>query len=426
MTTILRGGRVICPSQGIDRVADLRIEDGRIAAIGPLQGSSEDAAIEDVDGRIVCPGLVDLAARPREPGATRKATIASEAAAAAHGGITTLCCPPDTDPPVDTPATVELIHQRARAAQSSRVRVMGALTSGLGGDYLAPMGALARAGCIALSQGEAPVQDSHVLRSALAYAATHGLTVLLPPRDPALSAGCAHEGAVASRLGLPAVPVAAETTELARIIELARETGAHVHASRLSSRLGVARLRRAQADGVRITADVAAHQLHLTDAAIDGFDTRAHVRPPLRSENDRQALREGVADGAISVVCSDHQPHDADAKRLPFAESAPGISALETLLPLALDLADRGECDLATALARVTVGPARITGLQAGNLAPGQPADVCVFRPDANWILSPSTRVSRGANTPFDGLPLKGRVESVWVAGRHVTVLPTE
>jgi len=424
MTTILRGGRVICPSQGIDRVADLRIADGRIAEIGPLEATSDDAAIEHVDGRIVCPGLVDLAARPREPGATRKATIASEAAAAAHGGITTLCCPPDTDPPVDTPATVELIHQRARAAQSSRVRVLGALTSGLQGGYLAPMGALARAGCIALSQAEVAVRDSHVLRSALAYAATHGLTVLLPPREPVMSAGCAHEGAVASRLGLPAIPVAAETAELARIVELARDTGAHVHASRLSSRIGVALLRRAQADGVRITADVAAHQLHLSDAAVDGFDTRAHVRPPLRSDSDRRALREGVADGAISAVCSDHQPHDSDAKQLPFAESAPGISALETLLPLAVDLADSGESNLSTALARVTHGPARIVGLGAGNLAPGQPADVCVFRADADWLLSPSRMVSRGANTPFDGSRLKARVESVWIAGRRLEVAP--
>jgi len=417
----IRGGRVVDPASGIDRIADVWIADGRIAAIGDPPRAFPDYTPIDATGRIVCPGLVDLCARLREPGATHKGTIASETRAAAAGGISTLCCPPDTTPVIDTAATVELIRQRAAAAGGVRVHPLGALTTGLAGEFLAPMDALRAAGCIGMSQGDRPIPDTHVLRAALAYAATLDLPVVLAPRDPWLSTGCAHEGAVATRLGLPGIAVAAETTELARILALAGDTGARVHVGRLSTAAGVDLLARARASGVHVSADVAAHQLHLTAEAAAGFDSTAHVQPPLRDPADRDALRAAVAEGLIDTICSDHQPHDPDAKLAPFGASAPGISALETLLPLVTALARESVCDLATALARVTVGPARALGLAAGTLAPGAEADVCIFDAEAGWTVDPERWRSRGRNTPFAGRQLEGRVEMLLIGGRDAT-----
>lgn len=416
---VIAGGRVIDPGAGIDRTADVWVEGGRIAAIGAAPREFPEHERIDASGRVVCPGLVDLCARLREPGAPRKGTIASETRAAAAGGITMLCCPPDTDPVIDTPATVELIRQRAGAAGCARVRPLGALTAALGGEYLAPMRALAAAGCVAISQAGRPVHDTHVLRSALAYAATLGLPVVLAPRDPWLSTGHAHQGPVATRLGLAGIPVASETTELARILALAAETGARVHVNGLSSAAGVDLLARARADGLAVSADVAAHQLHLSADAVGSFDAMAHVQPPLRAPADRDALRAALADGVIDAVCSDHQPHDADAKLAPFGASAPGISALETLLSLMVELVHEGACDLATAIARVTAGPARALGLEAGTLAVGAPADVCVLDPQAAWTVDPRAWHSRGRNTPFAGRTLHGRAELVLVGGRR-------
>lgn len=417
---LICGGRVIDPASGLDERTDLWIADGRITAVGapPAQFPAHERI--DASGRIVCPGLVDLCARLREPGAPQKGTMASETCAAAAGGITTVCCPPDTRPAIDSPATVELIRRRAAHAGYAHVRPVGALTMDLAGEYLAPMRALAAAGCVALGQADRAVHDTHVLSAALDYAATHDFVVMLPPQDPWIGRGCAAEGPLATRLGLSAVPVAAETTELARILALVADTGARVHVGRLSSAAGVEQIARARADGLPVTADVAAHHLHLTDAALRGLDARAHVRPPLRSAPDRDALREAVITGAVTAVCSDHQPHERDAKRAPFAASAPGISALETLVPLALALADGGGCELATALARVTTGPAEILGLDAGTLAPGAPADVCLLDPAAEWTLDASALASRGHDTPFDGMPMRGRVERVLLAGEPV------
>lgn len=416
---VIAGGRVIDPAAGVDRVTDLCIDGGRIVALGAAPRAFPGHERIDASGRIVCPGLVDLCARLREPGAPRKGTIASETRAAAAGGITTVCCPPDSEPVIDTPATVELIRQRAMDAGWARVRPLGALTVALAGAYLAPMRALAAAGCVAMSQAGRPVHDTHVLRSALAYATTLGLPVVLVPRDPWLSTGRAHEGAFATRLGLPGIPVAAETTELTRILALAADTGARVHVGRLSSAAGVDLLARARADGLAVSADVAAHQLHLTADAARGFDAMAHVQPPLRDPADREALRAAVAQGVVDAVCSDHQPHDADAKLAPFGASAPGISALETLLSLVVELVHEGVCDLATALARVTAGPARALGLEAGTLTVGAPADVCVFDPQASWTVDPRGWHSRGRNTPFAGLDLRGRAELVLLDGRR-------
>lgn len=416
----VQSGRVIDPARGIDGVQDVWIRNGRIVAVGELPLEFPRHEQIDATGLIICPGLVDLSARLREPGASHKGTIASETRAAVAGGITTLCQPPDTKPVIDAPATVELIHQRALAAGAARVVPIGALTLGLDGEYLAPARALAAAGCPALGQAERPIRDTHVLRQALAYAATHELPVMLPLHDPDLAHGCAHEGAVATRLGLPGIPVAAETAALARIIALAADTGARVHVGRVSSAGACDLLMRARDAGTAITADVAAHQLHLTHEAAIRFDSHAHVRPPLREESDRVALRQAVAEGLIGVICSDHQPHEPDAKQVPFGASAPGISALETLLPLALDLVHTGDCDLATALARLTAEPAQVLGLSAGTLSPDSPADLLAFDPDAEWVLDPANMHSRGRNTPFAGTALRGRVAWTMVDGRVV------
>ncbi|MDX1610135.1 MAG: dihydroorotase [Halofilum sp. (in: g-proteobacteria)] len=415
----IEGGRVIDPAGGVDGVHDVWIDGGRIAAVGKAPAGFPEHETIGAAGLVVCPGLVDLCARLREPGEGHKGGIGPETRAAVAGGVTTLCQPPDTRPAIDTPATVELIHQRALAADRARVLPVGALTVGLAGEYLAPMRALAAAGCVALGQAERPLRDTHVLRQALAYAATHGLTVMLPLHDPDLAHGCAHEGPVATRLGLPGIPVAAETTALARIAALAADTGARIHVGRVSSAAACEQLARARDAGLALTADVAAHQLHLTQEAVLSLDPRTHVRPPLRDESDRMALRRAVGDGLLAV-CSDHQPHEADAKRAPFGASAPGISALETLLPLALAPARDGDYDLATALRALTAAPAAALGLEAGTLAPGAAADVLAFDPDAEWTLDPAAMLSRGHNTPFAGSSLRGRVAWTLVGGRRV------
>jgi dihydroorotase len=416
----IQGARVIDPAGDVDDVQDIWIDEGRIAGLGDAPSRFPEHELIDAGGLVVCPGLVDSCARLREPGETHKGDIASESGAALAGGVTTVCQPPDTRPVIDAPATVELIHQRALAAGAARVCPIGALTLGLAGEYLSPMRALVAAGCIALGQANRAIRDTHVLRQAMAYAATHGLTVVLPPIDPDLAHGCAHEGAVATRLGLPGIPVAAETAGLARIIAMATDTGARVHVGRLSSAAGCDLLARARAAGVAISADVAAHQLHLTESAVARFDSHVHVRPPLRTEGDRSALRQAVGEGLVEAVCSDHQPHEQDAKRAPFGASAPGVSALETLLPLTLDLVHNGDCDLATAIRVLTAGPAGSLGLEFGTLAPGTPADLCAFEPDAEWTLDAARMRSRGRNTPFAGHTLRGRVAWSLIGGRQV------
>ena len=416
----ITGGRVIDPAQGTDTHTDVWIDGGRIAAVGDAPAAFPEHERIDAAGHVVCPGLVDLCARLREPGATHKGTIASETRAAVAGGVTSLCCPPDTRPVVDAPATVELIRQRSIEAGRARVHPIGALTVGLEGQYLAPMRALAAAGCPAFGQADRSVDDSHILRSALAYAATVGRPVMLPAADPALAHGCAHEGRMAAALGLPGIPVAAETTALARIVALVADTGARVHVGRLSSAAAVELLARARADGLPVSADVAAHQLLLSEAALAGFDTRAHLRPPLRTAADRSALRAAVAEGLIGAVCSDHRPQDPDAKQRPFASSGVGLSGLETLLAAALDLARNGDCDLPAVLARLTAGPAAALGLEAGSLARGAPADLCIVDTETAWRVDPAGFASRGRDTPLAGLELAGRAVTVLVEGRRV------
>jgi len=420
MRIVIQGGRVIDPAQHLDTVADLFISDGKIAGLGQLPAGFIPEQVIDAHHQVVCPGLIDLCARLREPGQEYKATIASEARAAAAGGITTLVCPPDTDPPIDEPAVIEWIRRRAKAAGQARVLTLGALTHRLRGERLAEMAALKEAGCVGVSDGGQPMGNSRVLRRALEYAATFDLTVFLTPLDPELSHGLAHEGQVATRMGLPGIPAAAETGRIARDLELVRDLGVRVHFGRLSSARSVELIARARAEGLPVSADVAIHHLHLTEIDLAGFDSRCHVRPPLRSLRDKDALRAGLVSGALSAICSDHQPHEPDAKQAPFGDTEPGISGLDTLLGLSLRLARDSGLPLTTIIERLTCGPARILGLDLGHLSIGATADVCVFDPDAETLLESGALRSRGQNSPFIGWALPGRVTHTLLEGRVV------
>jgi dihydroorotase len=341
--------------------------------------------------------------------------------AAVAGGVTSLACPPDTDPPLDEPGLVEMLKHRARMLNRANVYPVGALTLRLDGEVLTEMGELAEAGCVAFSQAERGLADTQVLLRAMQYAHTFGYRVWLRPQDAYLGrGGVAHEGEVATRLGLPAIPTIAETIALATILALARASGASLHLCRLSSAEGVALVRAAKAEGLRVTADVGIHHLHLCDVDIGWFDPQAHLAPPLRGARDRDALRAGVADGTIDVVCSDHAPVDDDAKQLPFAEAEPGATGLELLLPLTLKWARECDVSLPDALARITTRPAAILGIAAGTLGVGAPADVCVFDPDAWWRVDRRTLASQGKNTPFAGLEVAGRVRWTLVGGEIV------
>lgn len=415
------GGRLIDPANGVDALLDLHIEAGRVRALGPAPAGFQAELTLSAAGRVVCPGFIDLATRLREPGFEHKATIASESAAAAASGITSLCCLPETSPVIDTPAVVELIRQRAEQAGQARVFPVGALTRQLAGEHLSEMGALRQAGCLAVTNLERPLKSTLVQRRALEYASTFDLLCMTQPMDQALmDEGCVHEGRVGTRLGLPGIPEAAETVALARDLALAIQTGARVHFRGLSAGRSVAMLERARQEYPRLSADVAAHQLHLTEDDVLGFDSQCHVLPPLRTREDREALRQALAEGIIEAITSDHQPHDPDAKAQPFPATAPGISALETLLPLTLGLVMDGVLNLSAALERLTWGPARILGLPLGRLDLGRTADVCVFDPGQTWRLEAHRMRSQGHNSPFLGRSLTGQVCHTLLAGRLV------
>jgi len=414
----IRNGRVIDPAKGIDRVADLFIARGVIAGIDRAPQGFETSGTLDASGCIVCPGLVDLSARLREPGYEYRATLESEMAAAAAGGITSLACPPDTDPPLDEPGLVEMLRHRARLPAFGHVYPIGALTVKLAGERLTEMAELAEAGCVAFGQANTAIIDTQVLQRALQYASTFGFPVWLQAQDPFLArSGVAHDGEVAARLGLAGIPVAAETIALATILQLARETGAQVHLTRISSAAGLEMIAAARRSGILASCDVAIHHLHLCDHDIGYFNPHARLDPPLRGEADRDALRRGLADGTINAVCSDHTPVDDDAKQVPFDQAEPGATGLELLLPLTLKWATEMGLPLALALAKITSDPARILGIAAGSLAVGAAADVCIFDPEASFKVSRETLKSQGKNTPFLGLELPGRVRATLIDG---------
>ena len=421
MNLVIRGGRIIDPAQQLDQVADLYIMKGRIAAIGDApEGFIADEEI-DASDQIVCPGLIDLSAHLREPGHTQKGTIASETAAAAAGGITTLVASPNTHPVVDSTAVAELIQDRASDAGMSRVLPMGALTQGLKGEQLAPLHALASAGCIGFTNARQPIDSSLVLTRTLEYAATHDLLVVFQAQDRALAAGgCMHEGTTSTRLGLNGIPAVAETIEVSRCLLLVEETGVRAHFGQLSNAQSVLLIQQAKERGLNVTADVAIHNLLLTDDNIDGFNSLFHVIPPLRSQLDRAGLRQGIVTDTINAICSDHQPQDAIAKEAPFAATEPGISGLETLLPLSLMMVEQQLIELPQLIEKLTCGPARVLGIEAGTLEPGTDADICVFDPNRPWTVTQNTLKSRGKNTPFINCELKGRVTMTILDGKPV------
>lgn len=417
---LIKNARLIDPENKQDTQTDLYISDHRIAAIGNAPAGFVADEIIEANKLWLIPGIVDISARLREPGLEHKANIETETRAAASAGITTLCVPPDTDPVIDEPAVVELIHRKAKLAQQCHVYTLGALTAGLKGEHLSEMAALKEAGCIGVSNCRKPVLNSLILRRAFEYASTHNITVFINASDEHLSKeGCAHEGAIASRLGLIPIPYAAETVPIAQVLELIRDTDIRVHFGRLSCARSIELISDAKKAGLKVTADVAAHQLHLTDMDISSFNSQYHVLPPLRSQRDMEALRLGVAEGTISSICSDHQPHEIDAKLAPFPATEPGISAVETLLPLTLKLVENG-IPLSTAIASITCNPAKILGLNAGHLAIGQIASLCLIDPDKEWVFTKADMLSHGKNTPFSGWNFTGKVVRTIIEGNTV------
>ena len=427
MKILIRNGRVVDPASGRDEIADVCIASGRIVGIGKATDFTADQVV-DATGLVVAPGLVDLAARLREPGQGYEGMLESELAAAAAGGVTSLVCLPDTDPVLDEPGLVEMLKFRARKLSRCRVFPLGALTRKLEGIALTEMVELTEAGCVGFSQVDMPVRDTLVLQRAMQYAATHGYTVWLRPLDAWLGGGVAASGAMATRLGLSGVSVQAETVALYTIIELARATGARVHLCRLSSSAGVAQVRAAKQLGLPITADVSINSLHLTDVDIGYFNPDMRLVPPLRQGADREALRQGLADGTLDALVSDHNPVADDMKQLPFGEAEPGATGLELLLSLALRWGQDSGLPLAETLARVTCDPVRVLGSaldslasSAGRLVEGGVADICLFDPAVEWSVTPSELVSQGKHTPFafasTGMALPGRVRATWVAG---------
>lgn len=421
MSLLLRNARVIDPASGLDGQRTILIDNGRITAIAEATASfSADQEI-DASGLWAFPGVIDLAAWLREPGLDHKATLKSETYAAAVGGITTLCYQPEPGANFDSAAQVKLIDDLNRRAAFANVAVLGNLTQGLKGEQLSNMGSLKRAGCVGVTNGWQPFKSLQTLRRAMEYAATHDLTVFVYPLEHALAAGgYMHEGEVSARLGFPAIPSAAETVAVAQTLALASHTGARVHFCRLSAKLSVKLIRQGKESGLDITADVAAHQLFLTEMDVSDFNPLCHVMPPLRSARDRDALREGLADGTIDAICSDHQPHELDAKLAPFQQTEPGISALETLLPLTLRLVEDGVLSLPEALRKLTSNPARIIGSEAGKISVGAPADMVLFAPDCLWEVDVATLRSAGKNTPFAGWSFNGAVKRTLLAGNTV------
>ena len=431
MNLHIKNGHLIDPANGIDALHDVYIVAGKVAGISMAPAGFVADRVIDASGLVVAPGLVDLSVRLREPGYEYMATLESEMQAALQGGVTSLVCPPDTDPVLDEPGLVEMLKYRAEKLNQAHVYPLGALTVGLKGEALTEMAELTEAGCVGFSQADAPIFDTNVLLRALQYAQTFGYTVWLRPQDPHLGAGgIAHSGPMASRLGLSGVPVMAETIALHTIFELVRNTGARVHLCRISSAAGLELIRAAKKEKLPVTCDVGAHHVHLTDMDIGFFDANARLAPPLRAQRDREAICRALGDGTVDAICSDHTPVDDDEKLLPFGEASPGATGLELLLSLALKWAEEnppsGLADskanisvFSRAIAKITADPARVVGLPSGRLDVGRAADLCLFDPSERWTVNSASLASQGKHTPFLGYELQAQVRMTIVGG-HV------
>ena len=425
--TAFINARVLDPASGLDASGGVIVEDAVIAEVGAKVTAPKSAEVIDCSGQCLAPGLIDMRAFVGEPGFDHKETFASAGAAAAAGGVTTLISQPQTNPIVDEPAVAGFIARRARDTSAVNVKTMAAITKGLGGKEMTEMGLLAEAGAVAFTDGDRGVADAQVMRRALAYAANWDFLIVQYPEDPNLAGdGCMNEGELSSRLGLVGIPVAAEVVMVERDLRLAELTGARYHAACVSTEAAVAAIRAAKAKGTRTTCGVAAHHFALNETEIGEYRTFAKTAPPLRSEPDRAAMVEGLADGAIDVIVSDHAPQDQETKRRPFAAAEPGIAGLQTMLPLALGLVHGGHVGLLDLLAKVTINPARLLGLDSGTLSPGAPADLVLIDLEVPWRLSERALKSKSKNTPFDGRPVQGRAIRTIVGGETVFALTTE
>ncbi len=421
MNIHIQNGRLVDPANGIDGRHDLFVGAGKVLAVGTAPKDFAADTIIDASDKVVMPGIVDLCARLGEPGFEKKATIESESHAAVAAGITSLCIPPDTLPVMDSPADVKFIARREQALGLCRLHVVAALTAGLEGTQLSEMASLKDAGCVAVGNALQKVSDGNVLRRALEYATSLDIPIIYTPEDEQLAnKGCAHEGAVSTRLGLPGIPEAAETAAIGFILPLIEQTGATVHFSHISTATGMNMIRRARHDGLKVTADTCAHQLFLTEMDIADFNPLCHTRPPLRTLRDRDALRKALTENGVQAICSDHRPHEDDAKLAPFAATEPGISALETLLPLSLRLVEEEVISMSEMVELLSRQPAKLLGLPYGELGEGAIADICIFDPNTSWELDTDKLLSRGKNSPFGGWMFSGEVTHTLVNGRVV------
>lgn len=418
----IRGARVIDPTNGIDAVLDVRLQDGAVAEVGADLAGHEDDRVIEAKGQVVCPGLIDIHVHLREPGGEHKETVASGARAAAAGGFTAICAMPNTTPAMDCPAIVGYVVARGKEAAAARVYPVGTISVGREGKQLAEFGAMVDAGAVAFTDDGSPVMDSQLMRRALEYAQSYGVPIADHPEDLYLSGdGSMNEGPIATRLGLKGKPNASEDVHIVRDLMLSELTGGHIHLQHVSTRDGVDAIRRAKERGVRVTAEASPHHLILTDDATDGYRTDAKMNPPLRSEADRDAVREAFRDGTLDTLATDHAPHHPDEKERPFAEAPFGIVGLETALGLMLThVVAEGLVDLPTLIERMTVAPARAFQLPGGSLSVGALADVTVFDPEAEWTVDPERFHSLSRNTPFAGWTLRGRATHTIVGGAVV------
>ena len=422
---LIRGGRVIDPARKLDEPGDVYLLEGRVEGVGRNLGTPPGAMVVDAGGQIVAPGLIDVHVHLREPGQEDLETVATGAMAAAAGGFTAVCAMPNTDPVCDNQGVVGFVKAQAQRAGKARVYPIGAISLGQKGQQLAEFGELVGAGAVAVSDDGKPVVSSHLMRTALEYARTFGIPVADHCEDPTLAGGVMHEGLVSTRLGLKGIPAAAEEIMVARDLLLAELTGGHVHLCHMSTRGSVDLIRRAKERGVRVTAEACPHHFSLTHEACEGYDTNAKMNPPLREAEDREAIRQGLKDGTIDVIATDHAPHHYDAKEREFDDAPNGIIGLETALGLAItELVATRLLTLPELVARMSTMPARIFGLPGGTLAPGAPADVTVFDPAAEWTVRPQEFLSKSRNTPFGGRRLTGRATVTIVRGQVVFQRP--
>ena len=421
MRIAIENGRLLDPSNNLDQKQDIFIVDGKIVSFKKKPDDFKPDIVVDAKNKIILPGLVDLCARLREPGFEKKGNFSSELYAANSSGITSVSVPPDTTPVIDTPAVVEFIHQRAREINRANVYPLGALTQKLKGEQLAEMYLLKEAGCVGISNALNAIENTEVLRRAFEYANSCDLTIFIYPEDQKITNnGVVHEGAISTRLGLPAIPETAETIAISRALLLIEQTNIRAHFCHLSSARGVQLIREARKQGIRVTADVSICNLHLTDMDIADYDSNCHVKPPLRSERDRMGLIEGIHDQTISAVCSDHQPHEANAKSAPFSLTEPGASTIEHLLPLMLHLVNKNEIELNQAISLITSEPAKILGISKGTIEKNRNADLCIYDPKSNVNINKNNMLSAGKNTPFNGWELQGKVTHTLLNGEVV------